>query len=501
MLCPDCEREGRHHPWCLNCTMGDGSSFADLLTDPVDMPWAMDPPDWVMGECLDSSMTELPELDITDGEMCDNEAANLQLLSNVATIVAVPAVPLFEPMDLINGVHLECSEDNDELSTLAVDKDVFERSRSPNELVGPVGPNSPTEGIDADVDRNLENLMKSARELASALSAYNGPLSRVENYVQQNVASPHPKENGTSSMGRCQDCSANGPCTRDICSIAPEVMLTEPPQSPDYESEKECWSDSSDTYRPIVSPISPAVNESEKSEVAKSSDYELGPSRAQKFWSSKMQRHGGRSQVKRIATIRPRTAWVRPRPIQGLLDPRRFRVTAQHPVLQTRAIVDRTIGADGSVYERTVNDQFVMSRTQATQTNMNCDEMVPEGSRDMATQTMDMHEVGCSCRQRNNGRMSRSMGTQTAMSYVQCLQTDSTDEEWEVISDEEGVNETEMEVKVEEENSEGAEDAGDASSDDNESSDSQSSSESESEGDTCSSEGTPVQDENEENGE
>jgi hypothetical protein len=128
---------------------------------------------------------------------------------------------------------------------------------------------------------------------------------------------------------------------------------------------------------------------------------------------------------------------------------------------------------------------------------MNCDEMVHEGSRDMATQTMDMHEVGCSCRQRDTGRMSRSMGTQTAMSYVQCLQTDSTDEEWEVISDEEGVNETEMEVKVEEENSEGAEDAGDVSSEDGESADSQSSSESESDGDTCSSEGTPVQDENE----
>jgi hypothetical protein len=329
MLCPDCEREGRHHPWCLNCPLGDGSSLATSENDHLDLPWLMDPPEWVMGECLNSAMTELPVIEMNADDLDTDQSPNLRLLATVAagTRVEIPTAQAFEPMDLVNGISLECKEENSELSTLSIDRDVFERSRSPNELVGLVGPNSPVEGVNVEEDNALETLMKSARDLASALTAYDGPLERVENYGSYELAPPHPKENGSSSLGRCQDCSAKGPCTRDVCSIAPEVMLTDPPQSPDYESDKECWSDSSDTYRPVVSPISPAGNGSERMDENKSSDYELGPSKAQKYWSSKMLRHGGRTHVKRIATIKPRATWIRPRLVQGLLDPRRFRVT------------------------------------------------------------------------------------------------------------------------------------------------------------------------------
>jgi hypothetical protein len=170
----------------------------------------------------------------------------------------------------------------------------------------------------------------------------------------------------------------------------------------------------------------------------------MGPSKVQKYWSNKVQNNRHGRHVKRIATVRPRIAWAPPRAIQGLLDPRRFRVTTQNPILQIRAIVDRIIETDGSVRERAVHDQFVMSRTTATQTAVS-DDVVPKkesseiatqtretGSNEIATQTMEGGP-----RSMNNDVSRSSISTQTVMSYVMSLQTENSEEEWEIISDEE----------------------------------------------------------------
>jgi hypothetical protein len=124
------------------------------------------------------------------------------------------------------------------------------------------------------------------------------------------------------------------------------------------------------------------------------------------------------------------------------------------------------------------------------------------GSREVATQTMEVHDEECTCRYRNFGQSNRSRATQTAMSYVQCLQTESAEEEWEVISDEEEGEEG-VEIKTEKEGLASEMCESNASGEEMESvdsdSDSQSESESESDSDseTGSSDGTPVQDENE----
>jgi hypothetical protein len=489
MPCSECNREGRHHPWCLNCPMGDGGSFADYMSEQVDTPWALEPPEWLMTECMAPTL-DLPVLTIDPNDLNNARSPNLLLLADAAAAVEVDLsmTPMFEPMDLVNGEDLECKEESDELSTMAVDREMFERSRSPNELIGHVGPNSP---VEMNTPNNtLENLMRSAQELTSALAAYNGPIG--EQYSGKTVISIRPQvmNNDNRSESRCTDCSKDGPCPRAICSIAPEIVITEPPQSPDYESDRECWSDSSDIYQPVVSPVSPASDRRSK---VKNNDYEMGPSKAQKYWSGKVQRKRSSTQVKRVATIRPRAFWRRPAVIQGLLDPRRFRVTTQSPILQTRAIVERTIAVDGSVMERAVHDQFVMSRSMATQTgennngfeDCNCGQEVStqtqvSSHREMATQTMDPHEDA-------SDQCGQSVSTQTEMSYVLSLQNDTSEEEWQIISDCDENSEEDMEEGSE--SSEHECDESELSEDDSED-DSE-----ESDGDET--EGTPVQDENE----
>jgi hypothetical protein len=235
----------------------------------------------------------------------------------------------------------------------------------------------------------------------------------------------------SSSEGRCRDCTADGPCMRDVCSMIPETVVSEPPLSPDFESDRECWSESSETYQPIVSPISPAESPFSVTPGAGSSkddDYELGPSRAQKYWSSKVQKSGRKGPNKRVAMVRPRARWIRPVAIQELMDPRRFRVTTQNPILRTRAIIARTINVDGSVHERAIHDQFVMSRSTATQTMPSIDNDRCEAC---ARRRADMEN--------NNGvgreLIVRSMSAQAVRPQMQDMQTGMDEDEFDTDSD------------------------------------------------------------------
>ena len=47
---------------------------------------------------------------------------------------------------------------------------------------------------------------------------------------------------------------------------------------------------------------------------------------------------------------------------------RRFRITTQAPVIQTRSIISRVVLRDGSLIEEALHDRFVLARTVATQT-------------------------------------------------------------------------------------------------------------------------------------
>ena len=154
MLCKRCTLDGRPHPWCLDCVMGGEESFADLLTGQLEVPWILDPPEWLIAEWTTPD-AELPALTVEGGELGDSEAPGLQMLATVASErwVPLPEISLFDPMDLVNGVKLEnetiendsvdlrCYEQNSELSDVAIDRDQFERSRSPGEMRGWVGPN------------------------------------------------------------------------------------------------------------------------------------------------------------------------------------------------------------------------------------------------------------------------------------------------------------------------------------------------------------------------
>jgi hypothetical protein len=429
--------------------MGDGESFADMMGGAMDVPWVLDPPDWLLDEWTLPSSMELPELVVESGELSHNDAPGLHLLASVATgiLIDLPTEEnvVFDPMDMINTkdlksegdaedsvVILKCDENNNELSEFELDRDQYERCRSPGEDKGRIGPNSPMDFDNVDNDRNLnlENLMKDAGDLAQALTAYSGPLAHVEGYNGQKVASVQPRVNGevTSSEGRCVDCTANGPCLRDICTVLPNTVIDEAPQSPDYESDRDDWSDSSDgqAYCPVVSPISSEASTSQKK------DYELSPSRAQKYWSEKMRKSAMKGQVKRVASVRPRTRWIRPFAIQALQDPRRFRVTTQSPILSTRAIISRVIGLDGLVTERALHDQFVMSRSVATQTAMPGNETidVETMNRSMATQTVSaMNNVAIP------ENTSRSIATQTGSLNVRDAQTSTEEDVWEVSSE------------------------------------------------------------------
>ena len=75
--------------------MGDGSSFADFM-DQLDVPWALQPPDWLVGECLDSSTPDLPVLNVSAKDLSDDQSPNLQLLAGVAagTRIELPAAPM-----------------------------------------------------------------------------------------------------------------------------------------------------------------------------------------------------------------------------------------------------------------------------------------------------------------------------------------------------------------------------------------------------------------------
>jgi hypothetical protein len=448
MRCDQCEQEGRHHPWCLNKPEGETDSLVDFLDEQVDVPWALDPPWWLLAECAAIPNGELPELQMRSDEIDGGGAQGLQLLATVAAGIHVelPEDVMFEPMDLVNGTELRCEEDNSELSAIELDKDTFERSRSPGELLGRIGPNSPVENENSEESQPdvLENLMQSARKLAQDLSAYVGPIEQIENCDGQKVAlvKPQMKRVASSSEGRCMDCTAYGPCMRDICTVAPDVVVEEPPQSPEPDSDRECWSDSSDTYQPMVSPVSPAESPFGVAPGAGTSgmmDRELGPSKAQQYWSKKVRQEGGIGKAKRVAMIRPRMRWIRPVAIQALQDPRRFRVTTQAPILQTRAIITRTIGTDGSVFERALHDQFVMAHSVATQTlTPEQDEVISAiTNRSMATQTLPQVEAV------EDAEGSRSVATQTNGPLMRDAQTSMEDDVWEIFSDQEVSSEDE----------------------------------------------------------
>ena len=189
-----------------------------------------------------------------------------------------------------------------------------------------------------------------------------------------------------------------------------------------------------------------------------------------------MRRKGPKGQT-RVAMVRPRAKWIRPVAIQELLDPRRFRVTTQNPILQTRAIISRTIGVDGSVQERAVHDQFVMSRSMATQTlpsSLDLCEACARRREAMATLNGDGHEW-----------MVRRVTEPAVRPQTRDVQTGMEDDVFEIDSD------TDSEVSSEEEEAMGCDSDASGEVDDEDESDSD-----ESECSEDSSAGTPVQDEN-----
>jgi hypothetical protein len=319
-------------------------------------------------------------------------------------------------MDLVNGV-------------VVMDREEFDRNRSPGEVTGQIGPNSPVQEKENsnEQDETLNSLMQSARDLAQALSAYAGPVKGQE------VASVRPRvrSQNNSSEGRCRECTVDGPCTREVCSMIPETVMNEPPQSPDIESDRECWSESSETYQPIVSPISPAgppFSVTPGAGSSKESDYELGPSHAQKYWSAKIQKNGQKGPNKRVAMVRPRARWIRPVAIQELMDPRRFRVTTQNPILRTRAIIARTINVDGSVHERAIHDLFVMSRSTATQTMTYRDNVRCEECARRRADLENNNGVGCEL-------TVRRVAAEAVRPPMQDMQTGMEDDEFDTDSD------------------------------------------------------------------
>jgi hypothetical protein len=170
--------------------------------------------------------------------------------------------------------------------------------------------------------------------------------------------------------------------------------MADSPSSPDPENGEEHWSISSDSeaevgpYQPIVSPVTPDVNEATGSEMNKA----MGTSKAQNFWANSCgPMRGGRSRAaRRIAYIQPmqtrngRTVTARPRAAE-------FRLAIQTPVLQTRSIISRVSMRDGSIVEEALHDRFVMARTVATQT-------APVRGRDMATATDQGEGEACEVR-------------------------------------------------------------------------------------------------------
>jgi hypothetical protein len=474
--------------------MGDEGSLAELLEGQLEVPWILDPPAWLMDEWTVSAGNELPVLTVESSELDHSEAPGLQLLAEVAEGVRIElpenADIMFEPMDLINGVQLNCEESSHDLTDIELDRDQFERCRSPDELMGRIGPNSP-EGTERESGNEqceaIESLMNSARDLAQALTDYAGPLGTMENCKK--VATVQPiMQTAASSEGRCYDCSANNPCVRDICTVAPETVVNETPQSPDYESDRDDWSDSSEQYyRPEVSPVSSAEGPfgvDPGAGTSSQSDYELGPSQAQKYWSQKVRRNKEGKQAKRVATIRPRVKWIRPVAIQDLQDPRRFRVTSQYPILRTRAIVSRLINIDGSILERALHDQFVMSRSAATQTPAGG---VSMENQDGSSQTVTTQTCGHDIDAMSQAGERRDMATQTGAINVCDAQTDTNEDVWEIPSDEEA-NSGEGSVLCK--------DTSDESDCESMSSEHDSSSEESMESESSSA-GTPVQDENE----
>jgi hypothetical protein len=465
----------------LDCPLAEGETFLEFLNGMPDVPWAMDPPSWLMDDYAALSTITLPVLNIDGGEMSIVKAPGLKLLAEVATEISAEGAKTvsLEPMDLVRGVGSGENMSSEEVNNVEPEMKECEKSRSLTEECDGTELNDSVQvgGEGGGQEKAVTKMMRSARDLVTALTAYAGPQNSMDE-----VASviPRVREPASSSEGRCRDCTADGPCTREICSMMPETVVDEPPESPDRESDRECWSETSETYQPIVSPVTPVEGPFEVTPGASSSrekDYELGPSKAQKYWSSKMKRKGPKGPMRRVAMVRPRAKWIRPVAIQDLLDPRRFRVTAQNPILQTRAIISRTIGVDGSVQERAVHDIFVMSRSMATQTLPSSRDLCESCARRreaMATLNGDGHEW-----------MVRRVTEPAVRPQTRDVQTGMEDDVFEIDSDEEsGMSSEEKEAM-------------DCGSDENgEVVDESESDSEESECSEDSSAGTPVQDEN-----
>jgi hypothetical protein len=476
MLCVRCEREGRH-PWCLDCPLEEGETFEGFLNDLPDLPWATHPPSWLMDDYAALSTVDLPVLDIGGGDLSTVKAPGLHLLANVATEISAERTTgtSFEPMDLVGGVHSDDNLSNEEGNQVDLEMGECERNSPAAKKDDEAGLNVPVQvgEVSDSQEKTVTKMIRSARDLVSALTAYAGPQDS-----QNGVASAEPrvKRPASSSEGRCRDCTVDGPCTREICSMVPETVVDEPPESPDQESEQECWSETSETYQPIVSPVTPVdglFGVTPGAGPSKEKDYELGPSKVQKYWSEKMRRKGPKGPTRRVAMVRPRAKWIRPVAIQDLLDPRRFRVTTQNPILQSRAIISRTIGIDGSVQERAVHDIFVMSRSMATQTlpsSLDLCEACARRREAMATLNGDGHEW-----------MVRRVTEPAVRPQTRDVQTGMEDDVYDIDSD------TGNEVSSEEEEDMGC-DSGESGEIVDDSDDSECSEDS--------SAGTPVQDEN-----
>jgi hypothetical protein len=422
MRCFICNREFGHSPHCILTQLTDPLEIWTSTAPSNDtlMPWALSPPQWLLGEALDPNM--------------------------VLPIPAAAAVPehLDDVYDILRNMAGGLSGEIDEPE---VSPDASQALRNWLENDPGAGPpaaaasgassNLPLPPAWRDLQAGLE-LVGDATESADELGIEWNLLHCNEGSESlDRPGRPWPSAHEVADS-LLANATASGE-TRPIATVLPMTDRSEPhddvirfmsnPASPDEADETEVIPQGSPdgTFRPLRSepvtiPLEPVAQgacgglgfehrstdtseESDEAAIDTREGLPEAPEEGTEMRPSPIQAHWTRIQARRSGVVertRGRVAHIRPMPRAGgrataylhRPDPRRFRFETTAPVVRSQEILSRVTSPLGSIAEETLAEIIHMARHQATQVprirqrDAALQVLITTPQRTMATQTM-----------------------------------------------------------------------------------------------------------------
>jgi hypothetical protein len=403
MRCCICNQEWGHSPQCILTQLDDPIELWNS-TAPMDdtlMPWAMSPPQWLLGETLDPNMIlPVPAAvvvpDSLDGvyDILRNMAgdmggssgpqgmspdASLALRSwldaeqterteaDVSSGVGNP-LPLpnawaalntgLEALDAVSGVR----EEDDELGN-EVTWGMLHCDEPGNSLDRPERPD-PTAyemGVPLVGHREGENT-RSGEVGPEEMVLPVGVLPQSINMLRFDDAPASPDNTGSSDFGGLDSPEGMFRPIRDVPILIPLEPVAPVSEEGSCQKHRGTGNDENQDE--------PEVDSREGLAVAPEEGREVLPSPIQSYWTRLQARRDGV-----VERARGRVAHIRPMPRVGgrrfacyhRPDPRVFRLTTTAPVVRSLDVISRVTSPMGSIAEETLAERVHMARDHSTQ--------------------------------------------------------------------------------------------------------------------------------------